>query len=220
MNLRYSPIQSFSTYTKKNINFCSKKQEKNPIVYGINYDTVDFSQQQVRGIGKLIQKNLDGDDISATREALIYSRMKSAIMDAEKFIAMYPQFEFNDICQDLILLVINSTNKELNGKLPSGAMVNYASKRVPFQKEHENIAKAEQEQRLLADLENERQRSNIYDALTILKPREADIIIKYYGIDGRGRKTLEQIGNEYNISRERVREIIGNAEKKLRKCNS
>lgn len=45
--------------------------------------------------------------------------------------------------------------------------------------------------------------------------RNKEIIIKFYGWDGKGTKTLEAVGEEFKISRERVRQIANRFQKKL-----
>lgn len=52
-----------------------------------------------------------------------------------------------------------------------------------------------------------------------LKPRERDILILRYGLDGKEPMTLVEIGKIYNLTRERVRQIESNALKKIRKSN-
>lgn len=47
-------------------------------------------------------------------------------------------------------------------------------------------------------------------------PRAKDILIKRFGLDGQGTRTLQELGNEYNITRERVRQIEAKALRKLR----
>ena len=51
--------------------------------------------------------------------------------------------------------------------------------------------------------------------LSSLKEREADVLIKRFGLLGDQKKTLEDIGNKYAITRERVRQIEISAIKKL-----
>lgn len=46
-----------------------------------------------------------------------------------------------------------------------------------------------------------------------------DVLIKRYGLDGADPKTLQEIGNEYKVSRERIRQIQNSAEKKLKGSN-
>lgn len=52
--------------------------------------------------------------------------------------------------------------------------------------------------------------------LDTLEEREREIIKKYYGIDDNKARTLEDISNDYNLSREGVRQIKGRALRKLR----
>lgn len=40
-----------------------------------------------------------------------------------------------------------------------------------------------------------------------LSERERDIIESYFGFDGKFRHTLEEIGAEYKVTRERIRQI-------------
>lgn len=49
-----------------------------------------------------------------------------------------------------------------------------------------------------------------------LKPIEREILYKRYGLDGRGEKTLEKIGKDFGVTRERIRQIEVNALKKLK----
>lgn len=49
-----------------------------------------------------------------------------------------------------------------------------------------------------------------------LNQRERSIITKYYGLDGEEPKTLEEIGIEYGLTKERIRQIKNTSFKKLR----
>lgn len=53
-------------------------------------------------------------------------------------------------------------------------------------------------------------------ALATLTQREADVIILYYGLSGGASMTLEEIGEKFNITRERVRQIKEKATHRLR----
>lgn len=55
--------------------------------------------------------------------------------------------------------------------------------------------------------------SDVFDTLT---SKEADILKKRFGIDGDDPKTLEAIGEEYQVTRERIRQIETKAIRKLR----
>ena len=60
-------------------------------------------------------------------------------------------------------------------------------------------------------------KSEIQEALGILNERERNIIEASYGIN-QTELTLEEIGEKYNLSRERVRQIKEKAIRKLRTC--
>jgi hypothetical protein len=53
----------------------------------------------------------------------------------------------------------------------------------------------------------------------VLSEKERNIISKRFSLKDKGKKTLEQIGQEYNITRERVRQIEKNAITKLRRTS-
>jgi hypothetical protein len=50
----------------------------------------------------------------------------------------------------------------------------------------------------------------------ILNDRERDIIIKRHGLDGEKKVTLEEIGNSYSVTRERVRQVENASVKRIR----
>jgi RNA polymerase primary sigma factor len=52
--------------------------------------------------------------------------------------------------------------------------------------------------------------------LTTLSPREADIIRLYFGLNGKHPHTLEEIGEEFGLTRERVRQIKEKAIRRLK----
>ncbi|MDP8218228.1 MAG: sigma-70 family RNA polymerase sigma factor [Candidatus Theseobacter exili] len=58
--------------------------------------------------------------------------------------------------------------------------------------------------------------NDILGLLNLLGEREARILSLRYGLFGEGAKTLEEIGVEFSLTRERVRQIAGSATKKLR----
>ncbi len=53
-------------------------------------------------------------------------------------------------------------------------------------------------------------------AMTLLTPREKDIVRRYYGIGAEETSSLETIGQDINLSRERVRQIRNQALAKMR----
>jgi RNA polymerase primary sigma factor len=59
-------------------------------------------------------------------------------------------------------------------------------------------------------------RVQLHDALRMLSPREASILCERFGLDGNEPRTLEAIGRELQLSRERVRQLEAKALAKLR----
>ncbi len=55
--------------------------------------------------------------------------------------------------------------------------------------------------------------------MTELDAREAEIIIKRFGLDGRPPRTLEQVSKKFKVSRERIRQIQELALKKMRRAS-
>ena len=58
--------------------------------------------------------------------------------------------------------------------------------------------------------------SEIYQALSTLRDREARIIRLRFGLDGARKYTLEEVGREFGVTRERIRQIEAKALRKLR----
>ena len=66
------------------------------------------------------------------------------------------------------------------------------------------------------ELLNDSLRREIERALSTLTYREANIIRLYFGLNGKHPHTLEEIGEEFNLTRERVRQIKEKAIKRLK----
>ena len=60
-------------------------------------------------------------------------------------------------------------------------------------------------------------KAEIQNGLSILSPREVDVLSSYYGLNGHKDNTLEEIGELYGLTRERVRQIKDRAIRRLRK---
>lgn len=61
-------------------------------------------------------------------------------------------------------------------------------------------------------------REEVAQGLSILSPREVEVIASYYGLNGYKALTLEEIGELYGLTRERVRQIKERAIRRLRKA--
>lgn len=60
-------------------------------------------------------------------------------------------------------------------------------------------------------------REEIKRILKSLSPRESEIVIAYFGLDGNDGPTIEQIGQKYDLTKERIRQIKERAIKRLQK---
>ncbi len=57
----------------------------------------------------------------------------------------------------------------------------------------------------------------VNSGLSLLSPREVDVLVAYYGLNGMSARTLEEIGEMYGLTRERVRQIKERALRRLRR---
>jgi RNA polymerase primary sigma factor len=60
-------------------------------------------------------------------------------------------------------------------------------------------------------------KDEVAQGLSILSPREVEVLSAYYGLNGHKSYTLEEIGEMYGLTRERVRQIKERAIRRLRK---
>jgi len=67
-----------------------------------------------------------------------------------------------------------------------------------------------------SSLMNDSLRREVQRALSTLTQREADVISLYFGLNGEHSMTLEEIGEKFNLTRERVRQIKEKAIRRLR----
>ena len=61
---------------------------------------------------------------------------------------------------------------------------------------------------------------NMHQRLERLNDRERNVICHYYGIEGKKKLTMAEIGDMLNYSRERIRQIRKTAERKMRKATT
>jgi RNA polymerase primary sigma factor len=67
-----------------------------------------------------------------------------------------------------------------------------------------------------SSLINDSLRKEVQRALSTLTQREADVIALYFGLNGEHAMTLEEIGEKFSLTRERVRQIKEKAIRRLR----
>ncbi len=62
-------------------------------------------------------------------------------------------------------------------------------------------------------------REQLLSVIETLTPREQKVIRMRYGLDNSHPRTLEEVGKEFNVTRERIRQIEAKALRKLRHPN-
>ena len=68
-----------------------------------------------------------------------------------------------------------------------------------------------------AQLEEKTNADMVRNVINIMDPREMTILRYRFGLDGGGEKTLEEVGEKFGVTRERIRQIQNVALKKLRR---
>lgn len=69
-----------------------------------------------------------------------------------------------------------------------------------------------------ADLMAESLRREVRLSLATLSQRESEVLAMYYGLEGQSALNLEEIGQKFDLTRERVRQIKEKATRRLRQC--
>jgi len=67
------------------------------------------------------------------------------------------------------------------------------------------------------ELEKDTVTRMLQEMVKTLQPREATILGYRFGLDGGSERTLEEVGEKFGVTRERVRQIQNIALKKMRK---
>ena len=68
------------------------------------------------------------------------------------------------------------------------------------------------------DVMHDSLKNEIRRVMKSLSPREAEIVNAYFGLDGENGVTIEQIGQKYDLTKERIRQIKERAIKRLQKA--
>ena len=66
-------------------------------------------------------------------------------------------------------------------------------------------------------LRDKNMRADVRDLLEELEPREAEILNARFGLNGDKQRTLEEVGKDLKVTRERVRQLQNIALAKLRR---
>lgn len=130
------------------------------------------------------------------------------------------KFEREPSPEELAEVLEISANEVVDTMKISGRHV---SVDAPFVQGEENslldVLENDGEERPDQELMNDSLRREVLRALSTLTPREAEVIMYYFGLNGEQAMTLEEIGEKFNLTRERVRQIKEKAIRRLRQTS-
>jgi len=144
------------------------------------------------------------------------NRVSSLNKISRTFSELEQKFQRDPSAEELAEVLNIATEEVVNNMKISGRQVSVDAPIVPGE-----------ENNLLDLLENDHEtpdsglmvdslRGEVQRALATLTQRESDIIAFYYGLNGEQAMTLEEIGRNFGITRERVRQIKEKATRRLR----
>ena len=114
--------------------------------------------------------------------------------------------------------VLNVTTAEVVDTLKIGGR--HVSMNAPFVQGEENslldVLENDSEEKPDSGLMIDSLRREVQRTLSTLTQRESDVLAFYFGLNGEHAMTLEEIGEKFNLTRERVRQIKEKATRRLR----
>ncbi|REA64065.1 RNA polymerase subunit sigma [Dyadobacter luteus] len=145
------------------------------------------------------------------------NRVGSLNKISKTFSELEQKFEREPSPEELAEVLEISSSEVVDTMKISGRHV---SMDAPFVQGEENslldVLENDLEDKPDSGLVNESLRKEVQRALCTLTQREADVIALYFGLNGEHAMTLEEIGEKFNLTRERVRQIKEKAIRRLR----
>ncbi|MEH0157759.1 sigma-70 family RNA polymerase sigma factor [Limibacter armeniacum] len=145
------------------------------------------------------------------------NRVGSLNKISKTFSELEQKYEREPSPDELAEVLDVTTNEVVDTMKISGRHV---SMDAPFVQGEENnlydVLENDTEEKPDAELMNDSLRREVQRALSTLTKREADVITLYFGLNGEHSMTLEEIGEKFNLTRERVRQIKEKAIRRLR----
>ena len=139
----------------------------------------------------------------------------------EAFLSFVQEFEREPTHEELAEL-LDMTPKEISNMLKGNGR--HLSVDAPLSGEDGDstmldvISSADEGMAPDGDLMEQSLKEEVQQGLSILSPREVEVLSAYYGLNGYKSLTLEEIGELYGLTRERVRQIKERAIRRLRKA--
>ncbi|MDZ4714832.1 MAG: sigma-70 family RNA polymerase sigma factor [Cytophagales bacterium] len=119
---------------------------------------------------------------------------------------------------DELAAVLNITTEEISNNMRLSGR--HVSVDAPFVQGEENslldVLEDKHAENPDASLMADSLRREVSRALSTLPQREADVMALYFGLNGQQAMTLEEIGDKFDLTRERVRQIKEKATRRLR----
>jgi RNA polymerase primary sigma factor len=145
------------------------------------------------------------------------NRVGSLNKISKTFSELEQKFEREPSPDELAEVLDVSTSEVVDTLKISGRHV---SMDAPFVQGEENslldVLENDGEQTPDSGLISDSLRKEVQRALSTLTQREADVVTLYFGLNGEHAMTLEEIGEKFNLTRERVRQIKEKAIRRLR----
>ncbi len=145
------------------------------------------------------------------------NRVGSLNKISKTFSELEQKFEREPSPEELAEVLEISANEVVDTLKISGRHV---SMDAPFVQGEENslldVLESDLEEKPDQGLINDSLRREVQRALSTLTQREADVVMLYFGLNGEHPMTLEEIGEKFNLTRERVRQIKEKAIRRLR----
>jgi RNA polymerase primary sigma factor len=145
------------------------------------------------------------------------NRVGSLNKISKTFSSLEQQFEREPSPEELAEVLELTTNEVVDTMKISGRHV---SMDAPFVQGEDNtlldVLENDGENTPEAGLMDDSLRKEVQRALSTLTQREADVIGLYFGLNGEHPMTLEEIGERFDLTRERVRQIKEKAIRRLR----
>ncbi len=145
------------------------------------------------------------------------NRVGSLNKISKTFSELEQKYEREPSAEELAEVLAVSTSEVIDTMKISGRHV---SMDAPFAQGEENslldVLENDSEQTPDSGLMNDSLRKEVQRALSTLTQREADVVTFYFGLNGEHAMTLEEIGEKFNLTRERVRQIKEKAIRRLR----
>jgi RNA polymerase primary sigma factor len=145
------------------------------------------------------------------------NRVGSLNKISKKYSELEQQFEREPSPEELAE-VLEITAKEVVDTMKISGR--HVSVDAPFVQGEENslldVLENDMEDKPDSELMADSLRREVLRALSTLTQREAEVIMYYFGLNGEQAMTLEEIGEKFNLTRERVRQIKEKAIRRLR----